>query len=270
MSTRRAAMDDLGLEYEVRGVGEPVVLIHAGGCADWFTGLLGEPALAGRYRVVGYQRVGYGGSDHRPGPVSIGDQAEHCHRLMTYLGIARAHVVGHSSGATIALQLALDHPAAVASLALLEPALLTVPSGPFAGHAMERFRAGDHRAAVETWLAGIGGPTYRSDVDSVLIDHAVQDAATFFGQELPAVRAWSFGPDEAHRIAQPVLCVLGGGSDDVSPVYRQRHDLLVDWLSNVEAFELPGANHLMPVQRPRELAERLASFFAQHPLAERR
>jgi pimeloyl-ACP methyl ester carboxylesterase len=39
------------------------------------------------------------------------------------VGIAQAHIVGRSSGANVALQLALDHPAAVRSLALLEPAL---------------------------------------------------------------------------------------------------------------------------------------------------
>jgi pimeloyl-ACP methyl ester carboxylesterase len=265
----RVAVDNLELEYEVYGAGEPVVLIHAGGCGDWFRGLLAERTLTDRYQLIRYHRVGYAGSDHIAGPVSVRAQAEHCRGLMRRLGVTRAHIVGHSSGGNIALQVALDHPEHVRSLALLEPALLTVPSGPFAGHAMEQYRAGDWSAAVDIWMAGVGGADYRAAMERALpgaLDHAVADADTFFGQELPAVREWSFGRDDAQRIEQPVLCVLGGCSDDVSPVYNQRHELLLDWLSNVEAFVLPGATHLLHVQNPGEMAERLASFFAQHPL----
>ena len=41
-----ATLEGVELEYEVRGTGEPVVLVHAGVCADWFKPLLDEPALA--------------------------------------------------------------------------------------------------------------------------------------------------------------------------------------------------------------------------------
>ena len=44
----RASLDGIELEYEVRGVGEPVVLVHAGVFAGWYKPLLDEPALAGR------------------------------------------------------------------------------------------------------------------------------------------------------------------------------------------------------------------------------
>jgi pimeloyl-ACP methyl ester carboxylesterase len=49
---------------------------------------------------------------------------------MEHVGIRRAHVVGHSSSGNIALQLALDSPEVVHSIALLEPALFGVPSAP--------------------------------------------------------------------------------------------------------------------------------------------
>ncbi|HSF03273.1 MAG TPA: hypothetical protein VLA62_09690, partial [Solirubrobacterales bacterium] len=44
----RVNVDGLELEYESRGSGEPVVLIHAGIFADWFKPLLEEAALTGR------------------------------------------------------------------------------------------------------------------------------------------------------------------------------------------------------------------------------
>lgn len=39
----RAVLGDLELEFEMRGSGEPVVLIHAGHFADWFMPLFAEP-----------------------------------------------------------------------------------------------------------------------------------------------------------------------------------------------------------------------------------
>jgi pimeloyl-ACP methyl ester carboxylesterase len=262
----RAPVDDIRLEYEVRGAGDPVVLVHGGVFADWFAGLAEEPALAG-HRLIRYHRAGYAGSDRHDGPVSIADQAAHCRALLAHLGIARAHVVGHSSGATIALQLALDHPEAVRSLALLETALLTVPSGPFAGDAMRHHRAGDRAAAVDTWMRGVAGADYRAALDRVLpgaFDRGVADADTFFGQELPAVREWSFGPAEAARVTRPVLAVLGGRSGEVTPAFQQRHELLLEWLPAAEPFVLPGATHLLHVHNPTGMAQALAGFFARH------
>src|SRR5215203_1543636 len=92
----RAALDGVELEYEVRGTGEPLVLVHPGIFADWYDVLLAEPALADRFRVVNYHRVGSAGSSHAPVPVSVPQHAAQCRALMRHVGIGRAHVVGHS------------------------------------------------------------------------------------------------------------------------------------------------------------------------------
>jgi 3-oxoadipate enol-lactonase len=107
---QRASVDGIELEYEIRGRGEPVVLVHAGIFAEWFRPLVAEPALTGRHRVLSYHRAGYAASGRLSGPVSIAQQATHLRELMRRLGIGRAHLVGHSSGGNIALQLALDAP----------------------------------------------------------------------------------------------------------------------------------------------------------------
>src|SRR6478672_11299915 len=58
-----------GLEYEERGDGEPVLLVHGAAIADSFLPLSRQPSLDG-FRVIWYRRRGYGGSDRVPGPFS--------------------------------------------------------------------------------------------------------------------------------------------------------------------------------------------------------
>ena len=146
----RARVDGIELEYELSGSGDPVVLIHAGVCADFFRPL----DLTAAHTVLRYHRCGYAGSDGRPGAVSLADHAADCHRLMRALGIESAHVVGHSSSACIALQLALDAPEAVRSLVLADPARPAVPTPvhlemvrTVAQPALERYDAGDTAGA---------------------------------------------------------------------------------------------------------------------------
>ena len=270
----RAALEGIELEYETKGAGEPVVLIHPGHFADWFTPLLDEPAITNNYYVVRYHRTGCAGSGHIAGPVSLAQQAAHCRSLMRHLGIERAHVVGHSSSANIALQLALDAPDAAHSLAILEPALMNVPSAQtsraFVGTAMQSYHAGDNAGAVDIFLQGVCGPGYRAVLEQKLpgsFDQYVADAGTFFGKELPALLQWSFTREDASRITQPVLAVMGEKSKEVSPIWAERQELLLAWLPNVEPFILLDAGHLLQVQNPSGMAAGLAAFFARRPIS---
>jgi pimeloyl-ACP methyl ester carboxylesterase len=269
----RAAVDGLELEYELRGSGAPVVLIHWGVSAVWAEPLMDEPALAGRCRLLSYHRAGFAGSERIDGPLSLADHAAHCARLMRHLGIERAHLVGHSSSADIALQVALDFPDAVHTLALMEPARPVPPTDAqaqwvreFVAPAMQRYRAGDTAAAVDTFSRGVFGPDYRGPLERALpgaFEQAVSDADAFFGQELPALQAWSFTREDASRINQPTLAVLGENS---VPTFPERMQLLVSWLPQAEPFELPAATHLLHLQNPRAMAEALAAFYARHPI----
>lgn len=184
--------------------------------------------------------------------------------------VSRATVERHITNANMSLQLALDAPEVVQTLALLEPALLAVPTGPHGAQEVERYRRGDKADAIDMWMRGVCGPDYRGGPGPAIpgaVDQAVADADTFFAHELPAVREWSFGPDDAARVVTPALAVLGERSREVTPVFDRRHELLLAWLPNVEPFVLPNATHLLQVQNPTDLAEGLAAFFARHPLA---
>ena len=272
----RAVVDGIALAYEVAGSGEPVLLIHGALLAEGFRPLLAEPALAGRYRLVRYHRRGYLGSGRAAGPISVARQAADCQALLRQLGVARAHVVGQSSGGAVALQLALDAPEVVHTLAVLEPALAAGASGQAYRDALargeQRYREAGAAVVVDEFLRACFGAGYRAWLDRVLpggFAQAVADAGTAFEAELPGSRDWRFGEAEVRRIAQPALAVLGAASDALWPRFGETHRLLLSWLPNAEGFVLPGATHALQLQNPRGMAEALAAFFARHPLPAR-
>ena len=159
---QRLSVDGTELEYEERGAGEPVLLIHGSIVGDAMAPLMAEPALAGRYRLIHYHRRGFAGSARAEGEVSISRQAADARAVLKHLGVARAHIAGHSYGGVIGLQLALDAPEVVHSLALLEPALLRVPAAErwFAevgGPSVARYEAGDIAGAIDTFARGVIG-----------------------------------------------------------------------------------------------------------------
>lgn len=268
----RAVIDGITLEYEVAGTGEPVVLIHGGFIADAFRPLLTEPSLAGGYHLIAYHRRGYVGSSRPTGVLSIAEQSADGRALLRHLGIGRAHVVGHSFGGVVALQLVLDAPELVGTLALLEPALAVGASGPGYRQSLandsQRYREVGAAIVVDEALRA-RWPGYRAPLERVLpgaFDQAVADAPTSFESELPGLQDWSFGEEQARRITQPVLSVLGGESDALWPRFGETHRALCAWLPHAAAFILPGATHFLQMEQPRAMAEALAGFFARHPL----
>jgi pimeloyl-ACP methyl ester carboxylesterase len=269
-------INGVALEVEAQGHGEPVLLIHGGILADAYAPLLAQPTLTDRYRLIHYHRRGFAGSSRHTGPCSIPEQAADAAAVLDHLGVARAHVVGHSYGGTIALQLVLDAPERVGTLSLLEPGGIPTPGGErfrseVAMPTLARYQAGDKAGANEAFLIGVCGPRIREVVDQMLPPGAFElaltaDADTFFATELPARMHWRFGPEEAACIEQPVLLVQGAESAAVTPVYGEAVAMLKTWLPQAELATLPGATHAMHMMNPAGMAEILASFLARHPL----
>ena len=134
--------------------------------------------------------------------------------------------------------------------------------------ALHRYHAGDKAAAVDVFFRGVLGPGYRAALDHGLpgaFEQAVADADAFFTQEIPAIQQWPFTEDDARRIRQPALAVLGTASP---ALFAERHKLLLHWLPNAEPLDLPGLTHLLHAQDPAAVANGLTSFFARHPIPE--
>ena len=265
-------VNDRKLAYEMRGVGEPVLLMHCGFIADSFAPLMNDAGLIGRYRLINYHRIGYGQSDRAMDPMSVAEQAANARALLQSLGIERAHVIGHSYGGVVALQLALDAPEAVRSLALLEPSIPAALGDPEvalkfmegAGKAFAQFGASDKAGAVDTWLTGAFGPGYREIADRALpgwFEQAAKDSDVVFQVEAANLQQWVFTPTEAARIRQPILSVY---HQDTWPGFQKANDLLQAWLPQTEAAVIPVTSHLLQIMKPRAVAEVLEGFLARH------
>ena len=270
---RRAPVNGIELEYEIIGAGEPVLLISPV-LADGFRPLAGERALTDRYQLITYHKRGWVGSTRTAPPVTIADHAADASALLDYLQIERAHVAGHSSGGAVAVQLALDDPARVQSLALLELSLLSIPAaaGLFekAGPAFAAYGEGRPAAALAAFMSAVSGLSW--DACHALLDEripgavaqSIGDADTFFGVELPALSTWTFGADQAARVSQPVLSVVGS---ETEPLWVEVADHLRSWFGQIEECTIEGAGHLLHIQRSTPVAACLAAFFGRHPLA---
>jgi len=257
------------------GDGEPLLLIHAGGFADWFTPLAATPTLS-RYRVIRLVRAGYTGAP-APAGLTVTDHAGHAATLLHRLNAAPAHVIAHSSGTTIALQLAIDHPALVRTLCLCEPPLvdtLAAPAdhellhatlGPAIGAAMAATARGDLPAAFDTFMTAVCGPGYRhvmtDTLGAGLVDDAKNRCGYFFTDEIPALNAWTLDPAATAHLRPRVLLIQGSASPP--PVHRLI-TRLAGLIPDATIATIDNADHLLPLTAPTELARLITDFCGPH------
>lgn len=114
-------VDGARLHYSDRGAGRPVVLLHGNAVTgdDYNTSGVAE-RLVGTYRIIIFDRPGFGHSDRPHGRSwTAAAQADLLHKALKRLGVERPVVVGHSWGAIVALSLAARHQADTAGLVVL-------------------------------------------------------------------------------------------------------------------------------------------------------
>ena len=183
--------------------------------------------------------------------------------LIGALDLPSAHLVGHSMGALISLDLAARHRTKVAALALLgaaprmpvHPALLEAaarpeplapqlicdcgfgPAGHFGGH-----------KAPGSWMLG----------------HALRLLARSAGPrlhaDLAACNDYRDGPDAAARVRCPTL-VIAGTADRMTPARQAAK--LAETIQGAQLVVLPDCGHMMMVERPDATLDALVAFFGK-------
>ena len=276
-----ANVDGSCLEYITKGhrQAEPVIFIHGSVIANANVPLLAQSVLMNHYYLISYHRRGFAGSSKYTGNevISISKQALECQNLMCYLDIKSAHIVGHSHGGVIALQLALDFPKSVSSLSLLEPALIGyIPNSRkyIQEHIpiIQMYEKGDKVQAIDGFLNLVGGARCHNLVDKILpgaFEQAVIDADSLFKIDMPAMQLWKITQEEIRTLnyknSKRVLLVHGS---DSKPMFTEMHELVLKWFPQAKALVLPKATHWLQLTNPKGLTERLDAFFAMHSISQ--
>jgi pimeloyl-ACP methyl ester carboxylesterase len=104
--------------YEIRGEGEPLLLLHGGlGSIDMFAPIL--PALSQRRQIIAVDLHGHGRTPLGTRNIDLIDIGNDLAALLKQLGYAKIDVLGYSFGGGAAFRLAVQHPDLVRRVALV-------------------------------------------------------------------------------------------------------------------------------------------------------
>jgi pimeloyl-ACP methyl ester carboxylesterase len=253
----RIAVDD-------DGDGDVVVCLHGlGGSSNTFTPLM--PVLA-RHRVLRIDLPGSGRSQRAEGALSIARFVDAVQSVCTRLGVARAHVVGHSMGTIVAQHLALAAPALVRSLALFGPLIAPPDSARTAIRARAALArsgaAGMHDITAALLNASVSADTLQQQPVAVAFvrESLLRQDGEAYARSCEAL---ADAPAAAvERIACPVLLVTGD-EDVVAPPQAVR--TMAEKLHGargVRVVVLPRCGHWTPVERADACQQALREFLA--------
>ncbi len=262
-------VDGVRLHYVERGRGEPLVLIHGNGMMiqDFLvSGIVDD--LAERFRVIIFDRPGYGYSDRPRGLWTPRAHATLFQKALQQLGVSQAIVLGHSWGALVAVALALQAPQLVRSLVLAS------------GYYYPTLRA-DVLLASPVAIPGVGdlmrytvSPVLGRLMQPALIKAMFAPAAVTdrFDRKFP--KAMMLRPlqlrasSEDAALMTPVtvelqkhyrdltlpVVIITGGDDQIADIDRQSKRLHSE-LPNSELVVVPGMGHMIQHLAPREVVD---------------
>ena len=215
------------------------------------------------YRAAAIDLPGHGGSDG-PALETIAAMADWLASAVAAMGLAPAHIVGHSMGTFVTLETAARHPDVTRSIVLLG----TAAAMPVHPELLSSAQADDPKAArlVTSW--GIGSRAHRGGHASPgmwLIggNHALIDRAPpgSFGVDLAASGSYDRAVAAATELSCPVALVLGR-EDKLTP--NRAATELIESLADVNVTYLDEVGHFIHIEAPiptrRAIAKALAAI----------
>jgi pimeloyl-ACP methyl ester carboxylesterase len=263
--TERFAIDDCSIAlHDIRSWNRrPVVFLHGIGCskAVW-SRVLGR--LPDEWRLIAYDNRGAGESrESSLRPLSLDLYASDLRALLHARGVEdRPVIVGHSLGASVALQFALTWPDVPAALVLLGAEAGLCRLGAMMQDRAAVIAANGMRAWIEgPWRnAPPFSETSRAAEPELMEIYAQMLYQTGAERYTRAVTAIVDSPDltgSLGRIDLPVLVLIGGDDDRTLPRFGWE---LAERLPNGDGVELPKIGHTLPMEAPERVAEELIAF----------
>jgi pimeloyl-ACP methyl ester carboxylesterase len=255
------------------GTGPPVVMLHGlGGNKASFLPTIA--ALAPSFRTIAVDLLGFGDSD-KPLGASYGPefQARGVARLLDALGLEGAHLIGHSMGGRVALELGFREPARTHGLVLMTPAMAWLRRRRFAP--LVRWLRPElgllqisPRPVVEAFMKW-AIPDAGSSLGASAIDEFVRLYTTARGRAALYAAARNVYLDEPHgergfwtrlRSLAPESLFIWGRHDRLVPIAFARH--VERALPAAGHLEL-DCGHLPQFERPREAHAAIAEFLTK-------
>ena len=247
LPTHETVLSDSG------GWGEPLVLLHALGVNHHIWRDVAHE-IGQKRRCLSYDLRGHGAAKNAPPAVTLQDLADDLAALLKTSGIARAHVAGLSMGGSIAQYFGLSYGDMALSLALIASPSKTVPQvfeerakaaeasgmAPLVGPTLERWFS---RAALTAEIAGV------RDCRKWLQEARVSGYAA----SLRALgRLDTF--ERLHQVRLPAKCIAGEFDPGVTPEAMRE---IASRIPGATYHLVRGALHMIPLEKPRELAKLL-------------
>lgn len=247
------------IHYQMAGQGPAVLLCHQSpSSSDMFARIY--PLLAaGGIQAVGMDTPGFGHSDPPPGTHSITGYAQALPALMAHLKIARATVLGHHTGASVAAEAAATWPDLFDRVILNGPPVLTSDERESYRQALNNaprilpVANGSHLQALwdkrshftPGWTSI---EAMHNGVIQMLIsaDSELDGFNAAFDHDLAATLA---------NISQPCLILTNTGDDIYAAAQRARHQR-----PDFSYVELMGGTHDIVDEQPEAWAKAVIDF----------
>jgi len=263
LQTGIADIEEASLYYEIAGEGPYLVLAHAG-IADRRMWDDQFPVFAQHYRVIRYDRRGFGNSKMVRGPFS---HRHDLYQLLKFFGVEQAHLLGCSMGGATIIDFTLEHPEMTASLVLVSSALGgyqyqgDMPK-PLLDLTTALQKGNLNRAAeisVQIWVAG---PRRTADQVDARIRERVREMSitALSNQSVIEEPLEPLAVKRLDRLAVPTLIIVGD-LDEVNILMIA--DLLAAGTVGARKVIISGAAHLPNMEKPEEFNQMVLAFLQQ-------
>ncbi|PYM17794.1 MAG: alpha/beta hydrolase [Candidatus Rokuibacteriota bacterium] len=255
------SIGDAEIYYEEAGQGEPLMLVPglSGQGSFWSQQV---EAFKRDFRVIVHDHRGAGRSTHSAIKYSVEQMADDTLRLMSALGIERAHLVGHSTGGAIGQVIALDQPGRLRSLVL--SATWAGPD-PYFRRLFEARKDTLLTQGIEAYLRAsvlvLAPPEWVSRNDAALAELHRAQAASWPPREVVASRIDAIVAfDRRRRLGEvrvPTLVVVAQ-DDMVTPKFYS--DELAKAIPGASYVVLDGGGHFVPQILPEPYNRAVGGF----------